>query len=118
MSTEEDSNLIKHAQRELELAGLTGPDSDYEGMLGEAALEIVRVFSRQGHSGASAAMVTGIVQRLMRYEPLTPLTYGPEEWYLHEGLGPDGQDVWQNIRKSSVFSYDGGRTHYDLDEKN
>ena len=33
-------------------------DSDYEGMLGTAVYEIIKVFAQQGHSGASAEIVT------------------------------------------------------------
>lgn len=109
-----DSGLVNHARTELTLAGLLDKDSDYDGMLGEAALEIIGVFARQGHSGYSAAMTTDIVNRLMRYEPLTPLTYAPDEW--NDVSEMSGTPMWQNRRKSSVFSTDHGLTHYDLDD--
>ena len=79
-------------------------------MLGESALDIIRLFSTQGHSGMSAAIVTSLVGELMQYQPLTPLTYGPEEWTQVT------DDLWQNKRKSSTFSVDGGKTHYDLND--
>ena len=104
-------NLTEYATRELNLAGLLDPASDYDGMLGKAALEIIAVFASQGHSGASAGMVTELVGRLMRYEPLTPLTYGPEEWI--DQSDAMGRPCWQNSRKFDVFSYDGGATHTD-----
>ena len=108
------SNLVKHAKKELELAGLFDKDSDYDGMLGESALEIVKVFAKQGHSGFSAEVTTQLVEKLMRYEPLTPLTYEPDEW--NDVSKESGSPMWQNKRKSSVFSKDGGKTHYDIDE--
>lgn len=107
------TGLVDYAQRELELAGLFSPDSDYDGALGPAALEIVKVFSEQGHSGMSAAIVTELAVRLMRYEPLTPLTYGPEEW--NDVSEMSGTPMWQNNRDFAVFSTDGGVTHYRLD---
>lgn len=56
--SEEESGLCQHAKRELQLAGLFDQDSDYEGMLGTAVYEIIKVFAQQGHSGASAEIVT------------------------------------------------------------
>jgi len=112
MTDPADSGLINHARRELEMAGLLDDDSEYDGMLGKAVLEIVTVFARQGHSGASAALVTGIVERLLRYDVLTPLTYEPDEWIDQGEIS--GYPIWQNRRKPSVFSKDYGKTHYDL----
>lgn len=106
--------LVDYAKEELTRAGLLDKDSDYDGMLGEAALEIIDVFSKQGHSGYSASAVTQIVEKLMRYEPLTPLTYEPDEW--NDVSEMSGSPMWQNKRKSTTFSVDGGKTHYDLDD--
>lgn len=109
------SNLVNYAQEELTRAGLFDPDSDYEGMLGEAALAIVTLFASQGHSGSSAAMVTDIVTRLMQYKPLTPLTYEPDEW-IDQSEACGGEPMWKNKRDFKVFSYDGGKTHHSLDD--
>lgn len=105
-------SLVDYARSELERAGLFDTDSDYDGMLGQAALAIVELFASQGHSGRSAVIVIELVNRLMRFEPLTPLTYEPDEW------NEVGTGLWQNRRKSTVFSTDGGATHYDLDDEN
>lgn len=104
------SNLTDYAEAELRRAGLMDPDSDYGGMLGSAALELVTVFAGQGHSGMSAEITTQIFERLARYKPLTPLTYAPDEW------NEVGTGTWQNCRQSSIFSEDGGRTWYDIEE--
>lgn len=106
---------MDYARKELTRAGLFDKDSDYDGMLGEAALEIVGVFAKQGHSGMSAAIVTSLVNKLMQYHPLTPLTYEPDEWMNVSDYGPS--PMWQNIRKSDVFSKDGGKTHYCLTDE-
>lgn len=102
-------SLVQHAQEELKIAGLLDKGSDYGGMLGEAALEIVGVFAKQGHSGVSAGMVTDIVAKLMRYEPLTPLRGTDDEWVE---VGPG---VFQNRRCSHVFRENG--VAYDIDGK-
>ena len=100
-----ESNLITHAKRELDLAGLFDKDSDYDGMLGKAALELVETFAGQGHSGLSAFAVIDITQRLLSYEPLTPLTSNSSEWNeVSDGL-------WQSARKANAFSTDGGKTY-------
>ena len=52
--TIEESTLVTYARDELQRAGLFDEDSDYGGMLGEGALELVKLFSTQGHSGMSA----------------------------------------------------------------
>jgi hypothetical protein len=106
------SSLVEYAEEELTRAGLLSKESDYEGMLGEAALAIVKVFASQGHSGYSAEMVTQLVEKLMRYEPLTPLTYEPDEW--NDVSQESGTPMWQNKRKFNVFSIDGGKTHYEI----
>lgn len=104
--------LVEYAESELRRAGLFDEDSDYGGMLGQACLSIVKVFAEQGHSGMSAELTTQIVTRLMRYEPLTPLTSDPAEW-MEVG---DDPPLWQSRRKPSTFSHDGGKTWYDLDD--
>jgi hypothetical protein len=68
----------------------------------------------RGKAVFSAGLVTGIVERLMRFEPLTPLTYEPDEW--NDVSDISGTPMWQNKRKSTTFSIDGGKTHYDLDD--
>jgi hypothetical protein len=109
----DDSRLVAHARRELELAGLFDAGSDYGGMVGESVMEIVEVFARQGHSGYSAMMVVGVLERLLRFDVLVPLSGAPEEW--HDVAEVSGRPLWQNVRKSSVFSEDRGATWYDIE---
>ena len=97
----EDNNLVRHAMVELEAAGLTRPDSDYNGMLATATLDLIRLFASQGHSGMSAGMVTSLFGKLARYEPLCPLTGDDSEW---RDVG-DGMD--QNIRCGRIFRANG-----------
>lgn len=115
---EEESGLCKHAKRELELAGLFDKDSDYEGMLGDAVYEIIKVFSRQGHSGFSAAMSAELVQKLMSYQNLTPITDNPDDWMdVADYFDKDHPAVYQCKRNPSLFSNDGGKTYYSIDDK-
>jgi len=91
------SNSRSYAERELRIAGLYDPDSDYDGALPESVLELLDVFARQGHSGAGAARVASLFSRLVRFEPLSPLTGDADEWEeVDDGL-------WQNRRCARVF---------------
>lgn len=105
--------LVDYARAELERAELFDLDSDYGGMLGKAAMEMVETFARQGHTGSSAALMLAILERLLQFKPLTPLTYEPDEWVDVSDFS--GCPMWQNKRDSTVFSTDGGETHYSVD---
>ena len=104
------STLTQHAIDELKIAGLFDKDSDYDGMLGEAVLELIKVFAKQGHSGHSAPMVVYIFEKLANYQTITPLTGEDSEWNDAAGLT---DNTFQNNRNSAVFK-DGknGRAHY------
>ena len=108
------SNLVAHAKLELRRAGLFDADSDYGGMLAEGVMKIVKVFAEEGHSGMSAAMTVQLLEKLLRFKPLTPITSDPSEWMDVTEHGPQGP-MWQNRRSSSCFSTDGGKTYYDID---
>ena len=100
------SNLVDHATDELKRAGLFDADSDYGGMLGTAVLDLIRLFSEQDHSGASAGMVSALFDKLSRFRPLGPLTGDDDEW------NEVGDGVWQNRRCSHVFKNKDGA--YDI----
>lgn len=111
------SNLVEHAERELKAAGLLSKDSDYDGMVGKAVLDLVKVFSEQGHSGGSASYVLYVFSQVANYQALTELTDDPAEWFHHDAdMSTNGKEFWQNIRNSEAFSNDGGKTYYLLSE--
>lgn len=94
----EESNLVTHARTELELIG-NGP------MIDDHVLEIVKIFSEQGHSGYSAMYTINLITKLLSFENLAPLTNNPDEWVdVLDGM-------WQNKRNSAAFSLDGGKTY-------
>lgn len=109
------AGLMDHAKKELELAGLFDKNSDYNGMLGKAVLELCKIFSSQGHSGFSAAMVMDLFNRLGKYKTLTPITNDPDEWA--NVAEESGKPLWQNKRNPAIFSLDSGKTWYDVDDK-
>ena len=95
-------SLVEYAKAELDRI-----KKDKDGMqelINKDILDIIEVFAKQDHSGFSAGYTTQMVERLMRYKPITPLTGEPNEW--EKGSG-------QNKRCSSVFKY--GDIAYDND---
>jgi len=106
-------SLIDHAKTELEIAGPFDKEGDfYEGMTGNAVMELIEIFSKQGHSGMSAPIVADIFKRLANYEPLGPITGKDEEWSDVRDFG-NGKSWYQNKRCSALFK-DGkdGRPYY------
>ena|SRR5271165_3172068 len=83
--------------KELERAGLFNEESDYGGMLGEAVKELLLVFKNQGHSGYSAQCTSEIFRKLIKGEPLSPLTDTPDEWM------EISTNKMQNLRVPNVF---------------
>jgi hypothetical protein len=106
--------LIEHAKTELQIAGLFDEKGDfYGGDTGNAVMELIEVFSRQGHSGMSAPVVADLFKRLANYEPLQPITGRDEEWGVVEEVGGEGIPWYQNTRCSALFK-DGtdGKPYY------
>lgn len=102
------SNLVKHAEFELRKAGLFDSDSDYNGMIAEAVMKLVKTHAEEGHSGMSHAVTLRVFNKVVNFKSLTPLTNDPNEWMeVHDGM-------WQNRRQSSCFSDDGLKTYYDI----
>lgn len=108
-----DSNLCRHAEKELRAAGLFDNDADYGGMVAPAVQELIETFARQRHIGYSAHLVADLFYRLARYHLLTPLKNPIKtgEYIFHD---EDGSNSMQSTRLSSVFSNDGGKTWYDI----
>ena len=105
-------STTSHAKFELELAGFFDEDSDYGGAIGEAVMELMEVFEKQGHSGGSAPIVASLFHKLANYKPLGPITGKDEEWGDVNDLG-DGKPWYQNKRCSALFK-DGkdGKPYY------
>lgn len=106
----ERSNLVSHADYELRKAGLFDTDSDYDGMLGTAIMDLVRLFACQDHSGFSAALTMRCFGVVADYKTLTPLSSDPDEW--NEVTSGE----WQNRRDGRCFSKDGGKTWYNYED--
>jgi hypothetical protein len=100
---ETPGNLYAHAVRELPDAG----DDKMQACMNECLLQMVLVFSSQGHSGFSSGYAIAALTKLLDFQPLRPLTGEDSEW------NEVGTDVWQNNRCSHVFKDADGRA-YDI----
>lgn len=110
-----EESLTDFARYELQAAGLFDKDSDYEGMIGEAVMDLISKFAEQGHSGFSASITREIFDKLSNYKPLSELTDNLDEWNdISEAQA--GKPGWQSSRCPSAFSEDGGKTYWDIDE--
>jgi hypothetical protein len=108
------SNLIEHARYEMERAGLFDPDADYGGAHANAVMELVETFAKQGHSGMSAAITLRLFCDLAQFKPIGDITSDPDEW--NDVSDISDTPLWQNKRRGTSFSRDGGKTWYDIDD--
>jgi hypothetical protein len=105
----EESNLVRFARNELDRLLKDGEDVDEESnemqkCINEDILEVVRVFSRQNHSGFSAGYALNMLKRLLDFKPIQPLTGEDDEWNECGWTVEEGKKrVFQNRRCSSVF---------------
>lgn len=112
------SNLVDHAIRELTAIGMKpqpitedmDSDDQYSTSVANAVLDLIKLFSEQGHSGFTAPYTVQTFSRLANFEPLGPITGKDEEW----GKVSDADGgLWQNKRCSHVFKGTDGRA-YDI----
>lgn len=111
------SNLLEHARNELKLIGMTeDADDEMNAAMTKDILQLMEIFSEQGHSGFSANYCISMFEKLARYKPIAPLTGEDGEW---TNIGNyDGRVVYQNKRASNVFrevSENGNVISYQID---
>lgn len=99
-------SLVDHARRELELLGTKKEDPE----MVECLLKAVEAFAEYGHSGGSASWAIPVLNDLLQFKNLSPLTDNPMEWMQV------GTDMWQSTRRADAFSPDKGKTYYLLSE--
>lgn len=99
-------SLTKYA--EAELARIPHDEDGLQSLMDKNILEIVKIFGEQVHSGFSASYALSVLERLLRFKPISPLTGEDDEWAeARSGLV-------QNKRCSSVFKKSDGTCH-DID---
>ena len=108
-------SLLDFAKKELDRAKWAKDDS-------EVMLDILKRFLNQWDSGGAVWAVAPVLQRLLAFKCLTPLTNAEDEWMdvSEYGLGNRWKDakILQSRRISSVFKEvreNGEEFAYDLD---
>lgn len=99
-------SLESHALAEFRAAGWMDGNGKYSDEMQESIckdmLELLSVFSSQGHSGSSAPYLLQYFEKLARFEPIVPLT--GEDWEWSDVSHMSGSEkVYQNKRCSRVF---------------
>ena len=104
---EEDSDLIKHAKNEFVYAGWVDQNGRFYDEIQERIcydiLDILKVISDQGHSGSSIGYLMHILNILVKYRSITPLTGESDEWDE-----PYGLNFCVNKRDPRVIKYNDG----------
>lgn len=111
------NNYETHAMREFKAAGWLDENGEFKDemqkMICEHVIKLLDVFADEGHSGSSAPYAISLFEKLVKFEPIAPLTGEDWEWTeVAEG-------VFQNKRASRVFKqFDrfSGQA-YDIDGK-
>ena len=107
----------EHAKREFIAAGWIKEDGSFcdemQKMMCDQVIELIDLFSKQGHSGFSAPYAINLFEKLAKFEPIVPLTGKDDEWNdsrFSEEL------TKQNKRCSHVFKDSDGRA-FDINGK-
>jgi hypothetical protein len=102
-------NIQEFAIHELDLADITDKNPDIYPFLRTAVLDMIIAFGKAGHSGGSAAQTIAIINRILKFEPLTPLSGNDDEWLdCSDVYGKSDGSIFQNIRCPYVFKNDLG----------
>jgi hypothetical protein len=103
------SNLVEHARRELDRV-------ESDPWMKDGLIKVIQAFADMGHSGGSASVAIPLLNDLLRFKNLSPLTDDPDEWIDQTQYANGKVRLWQNKRNSEAFSVDGGKTYYLLSE--
>jgi len=106
------SNLVEHAKREFLKLGYKPIDkceNDPNKWIQENILELLEIFSKQGHSGFSASYVLSYFNKLANFEPIAPIMCTDDEW------NDIADECYQNNRCSAVFKEKIDSNPYYLD---
>jgi hypothetical protein len=105
------SNLLNHSVHEFALL----PSDDSRKVFQEELIALVSCFADQGHSGGSApfgvAEIVSTIERLLSFQPLSPLLGTDEEWVDVSDYGFHSP-LFQNCRHTSVFRGSNGSACY------
>lgn len=126
------ANTIEWAEKEVALAKKKNKDDLYNGACYDDALRALKAIGIEKHSGMSWGFTTGVLYRLMRHLPLTPITEKdfkdvqpftthddghtstqcPRMWSLFKDIWPDGKVQYHDQERAACIDADTGDTFY------
>lgn len=103
-------SMLEWAEQELRYAGydINDPEDGPNKWLAEGTLELLKVFTEQGHSGSSAPYAVALFEKLAMWKPIVPLTGEDDEWCEPYNV----EDTQQNKRNSAVFKKEDGQAYW------
>lgn len=111
---EQRSNMLNYAKEELKAAGwMDGGKDDMDYWMARHVLQLLLLFSLEGHSGSSAPFAINLFKRLANWKPLGPLTGEDSEW--SDMSEASGCSMFQNRRDSTVFKEGKDGVAYTID---
>jgi len=108
---------LDFAKQELDAIGMTSNNKEEMNReMRKNIIDVLKTFSKQGHSGFSASYAISLLEKLLRHKPLSPLTGKDDEWNdVSETSALKGKHkLYQNKRLSSVFKDETGKA-WDID---
>ena len=108
-------SLITFAEKELDMIGMTADGEEMNVAMRKHILHMIQEFADEGHSGFSANYAIGCLTKLLKFEPLSPLTGEDDEWTEIAEDQAIGGKLWQNKRCGRVFK--DSEKAYDVDGK-
>lgn len=100
------SNIMRHAVKELDLAGYKGAKNNPNQWMREQVLETLAVFASHGNSGFSAPFEINLFKKLASWDVIKGLNFTDDEW------DKTYSDSIQNKRNSAFFKLPNGRIEY------
>lgn len=113
-------NMTEWAENEVKLACTGEPDDEvldkYAESCYQSALKAFKSLCEDGHSGMSIGLTLGILNRLVKGLPLSPIEGKDDEWEVVER--GENNVAYQNKRCSALFKkIKDGKTKYDFVDK-
>jgi hypothetical protein len=109
--------IQEHALREFKLGGMLDDSADPK------TKNIIKVITNmltalqglEDPDGTTMKAAIGLFIMVCNMRLVSPITDNPEEWANKTDL-EKGIALWQNVRDPNLFSGDGGKTYYVLDD--
>lgn len=101
-------SLVDFSKRELDRLLVNCGDEEalnMQKMMNDDILKVIQTFCEAGHTGFTANYALSIIDRLLRFKPISALTGEDDEW---EDVSEyqEGRTLYQNKRCPSVFKDD------------